>query len=137
MCVCAPNVIELIETSDSGSPAGRLNWKLVVLTPGKTKMPTKRTKENDIVIPSASAPARRKSAAIPHAKHGAKRSPATTTSETETAVEVVTMDASYAPTEGEIAALAYTYWAGRGYQGGSPEEDWLRAEEELRAKATV
>ena len=30
-----------------------------------------------------------------------------------------------------IAHLAYSYWESRGYQGGSPEEDWLRAEREL------
>jgi len=34
-----------------------------------------------------------------------------------------------APTE--IARLAYSYWEARGCQGGSPEEDWLRAEREL------
>lgn len=33
----------------------------------------------------------------------------------------------------KIAVLAYSYWEGRGYQGGSPEEDWLLAEEQLRA----
>lgn len=93
-------------------------------------MPTKRTKENDIAIPTAAAPARRKSAATPRAKHGLKTSPAAAAPETETTVE-----ATYAPAESEIAALAYTYWAGRGCQGGSPEEDWLRAEQELRARA--
>jgi hypothetical protein len=31
-----------------------------------------------------------------------------------------------------IARLAYSYWEARGYAGGSPEEDWLRAEQELR-----
>lgn len=35
----------------------------------------------------------------------------------------------------EIAKLAYCYWADRGYQGGSPEEDWLRAEQTLLAQA--
>jgi hypothetical protein len=34
----------------------------------------------------------------------------------------------------DIAALAYSYWEGRGYKGGSPEEDWLRAETELRGR---
>lgn len=34
-------------------------------------------------------------------------------------------------THEEIARVAYSYWAARGYQGGSPEEDWLRAEREL------
>lgn len=30
-----------------------------------------------------------------------------------------------------IALLAYSYWEARGRQGGSPEEDWLRAESEV------
>jgi hypothetical protein len=34
----------------------------------------------------------------------------------------------------EIAALAYSYWEARGFRGGSPEEDWLRAEQELRSR---
>ncbi|MGB7759109.1 MAG: DUF2934 domain-containing protein [Bryobacteraceae bacterium] len=100
-------------------------------------MPIKRNKENDIAIPAASAPVRRKSATTPRVKHGLKRSTAAITPEIETAVEVVALEATYAPAESEIAALAYTYWAGRGYQGGSPEEDWLRAEQELRAKASA
>lgn len=33
----------------------------------------------------------------------------------------------------EIARLAHSYWEARGCQGGSPEEDWLRAEQQLRA----
>src|ERR1017187_5384820 len=100
-------------------------------------MPTKRTKENDIAIPAA-APARRKSATAPRAKHGInKRSTAAAAPDTETAVGVAALETTYSPSEDEIAALAYTYWAGRGHQGGSPEEDWLRAEQELRAKASV
>jgi len=35
----------------------------------------------------------------------------------------------------EIARLAYSLWEARGCQGGSPEEDWLRAEQELRQRA--
>ena len=31
-----------------------------------------------------------------------------------------------------IARLAYSYWEARGCQNGSPEEDWFRAEAELR-----
>ena len=33
-----------------------------------------------------------------------------------------------------VARLAYSYWEARGYQGGSPETDWLRAEQEISAK---
>ena len=31
-----------------------------------------------------------------------------------------------------VALLAYSYWEARGFTGGSPEEDWLKAERELR-----
>ena len=31
-----------------------------------------------------------------------------------------------------VARLAYSYWEARGFIGGSPEEDWLRAEKEIR-----
>jgi uncharacterized phage protein gp47/JayE len=35
------------------------------------------------------------------------------------------------PTHEEIARLAYSYWEARGYRGGSPLEDWFRAERVL------
>lgn len=35
----------------------------------------------------------------------------------------------------EVATLAYTYWVERGYADGCPEQDWLRAEAELRQRA--
>jgi hypothetical protein len=37
------------------------------------------------------------------------------------------------PTHEEIAILAYHIAESRGFQGGSPDEDWLRAERELIA----
>jgi hypothetical protein len=39
------------------------------------------------------------------------------------------------PSREQIAKLAYSYWEARGCQGGSGEEDWLRAEQELAAAA--
>jgi Protein of unknown function (DUF2934) len=38
-------------------------------------------------------------------------------------------------TRDEIAQLAHSYWAARGYAHGDPEEDWLRAEHELLAQS--
>jgi hypothetical protein len=38
-----------------------------------------------------------------------------------------------APSHQEIARLAYSYWEARGCRGGSPWEDWFRAERELRS----
>jgi hypothetical protein len=34
----------------------------------------------------------------------------------------------------QIAALAYALWQERGCPEGSPEQDWLKAEDELKAK---
>ena len=35
----------------------------------------------------------------------------------------------------DIAALAYKLWQARGCPGGSPEEDWFKAAEQLRSRA--
>lgn len=35
---------------------------------------------------------------------------------------------------GEVSNLAYSYFAARGYEHGHAEEDWLRAERELRSQ---
>jgi hypothetical protein len=34
----------------------------------------------------------------------------------------------------DIARLAHSFWEARGRQGGSPEADWLRAEQELKSR---
>jgi hypothetical protein len=36
----------------------------------------------------------------------------------------------------EIERLAHQFWAERGHKHGNPEEDWLRAEQELRKRAS-
>ena len=38
------------------------------------------------------------------------------------------------PAQEHIARLAYAYWQNRGCPDGSPEEDWLRAEAELKSR---
>ena len=40
------------------------------------------------------------------------------------------------PSHEEIAQLAQKFWAERGWQDGYAEQDWLRAEQELRASAS-
>ena len=35
----------------------------------------------------------------------------------------------------EIAERAYTLWLERGFRNGSPQEDWLRAQQELQKNA--
>lgn len=36
----------------------------------------------------------------------------------------------------EVAKLAHRFWAERGYQHGKHVDDWFRAEQELRGKAS-
>jgi hypothetical protein len=102
-------------------------------------MPRKLTSENDLVVSAggAAVPARRKAAPRPRAKRAAV--PAETLTPAVVAPEIVTNAANepaevYTPSHEEIARLAYTFWEARGCQGGSPEEDWLRAEAELRVQ---
>jgi hypothetical protein len=40
------------------------------------------------------------------------------------------------PSYEQVAELARKYWAERGYKDGHHEEDWFRAEQELRSKAS-
>jgi len=105
-------------------------------------MPKKRTAENEMIVPSASAaaPVRRKTAPRTRPKHTVEAADSISGSISEpvvAAVETVEVDAVIAPTREAIAQLAYSYWEARGCQGGSPDEDWQRAEQQLRTKAPV
>jgi hypothetical protein len=40
------------------------------------------------------------------------------------------------PSREEVERLARNYWAQRGFQDGFAEQDWFRAEQELRQKAS-
>ena len=83
-------------------------------------MASKRAAEKEIVV-SVPAPSRHKPATTKRAKR------------TVAPVELVAAVPAtrIAPSQEEIGRLAYSYWEARGFQGGSPEEDWLRAEREL------
>ena len=62
-------------------------------------------------------------AASPVHKHHAKKNPEPMEAPVVVSAPVITHEA--------IAQLAYSFWDARGFQGGSPEQDWLRAEQEL------
>jgi hypothetical protein len=86
-------------------------------------MPIKRVSEKDMVV-SGAVPARHKPATPKRVKHTAPLA----------ATEApVTQVSPRRPSDDQIALVAYLYWEARGCQGGSPEEDWLRAEQELLA----
>jgi hypothetical protein len=88
-------------------------------------MATKRS-SSESVVSSGAAPARAKSTVTRKHRNSAV---------TESAIAPSSAAAAPAsdPAFDQVAQLAYSYWEARGYQGGSSEEDWLRAEQALRA----
>ncbi len=114
-------------------------------------MTRKRNIESEIPVStqgSSAVPARRKTSGRNRIKHVAAPAEAPAASEASEPAEVPTVaqvpmpvvetrtiEIEYQPTVEEIAAVAYLYWEARGCQGGSAEEDWLRAEQELRSRA--
>jgi hypothetical protein len=101
-------------------------------------MARKPKTDNELVVSAGAAvPARRKTTTTRPRRAAAAPKPATP--ETASAIApapVETELVTYAvqPSREEVAALAYSYWEARGCQGGCPNEDWLRAEQELRAR---
>ena len=99
-------------------------------------MARKSVSEKQIVTSSAAAaPARRKSASP---KRVSRPAGIAATPESEPEVQAATVFAAAVTPAGSfqdaVARLAYSYWEARGCQGGSPEADWLRAEQELSVK---
>src|SRR5262245_27544563 len=92
-------------------------------------MTRKRNTENEAVVsPAGASPSRRKPQARtrPHGAAAERETAATPTVEAPVA--------AFQPAHEEIALQAYLYWEERGCEGGSPEEDWMRAEQELKAR---
>jgi hypothetical protein len=101
-------------------------------------MANKRVSENKLVVSPAGAVRSRRKSASPKrvARPLAVESSNPPAFEPEV-VPVAPVAAMVTPAESfqdAVARLAYSYWEARGCQGGSPEADWLRAEQELRAK---
>ena len=104
-------------------------------------MPTKRTSENELVSTAgaAAAVAARRKPAITSRKQRtvSQAEPAAILSaprQGKPSKAPVAAAVSTEPTFDQIARLAYTMWEARGCQGGSPEEDWHAAEQQLRAR---
>ena len=103
-------------------------------------MTRKRVSENQVAVSSAAAaPARRKSASPKRVARpstvGNYNTPVSEPEVLSTEPAAVAMPAE--SFQEAVACLAYSYAEARGFVGGSPEEDWLRAEQELRATYTM
>ena len=104
-------------------------------------MPSRRTAGKDIVGAGGSTPRpRRKSEPETRGKRSEGRVtavPANWTEPGNTMQFIADAVTELKPSAGEIELLAYSFWEARGRQGGSPEADWFRAEQELRERAAV
>ena len=80
--------------------------------------------------------ASRKSASMdpPVPRVGTTRSKPKKTSESA-AGSSATIPPGTPPSTEDIAKLAYALWEARGGDGGSAEEDWYRAEQEIRTRS--
>lgn len=97
-------------------------------------MPRKSNSEKDVVTAAAAQP--RRAPTAPRAKHAAKPTgtPATPARDPESPARATAVAREPELSHDEIARLAYALWEARGGQGGNPEEDWRRAEEQLRQR---
>ena len=73
--------------------------------------------------------------ALPRATRRSVARPKRTESPTPTAASDDAIPVQGATIESEIARLAYFLWEERRGVGGSPEEDWLRAEQEILSRS--
>jgi hypothetical protein len=92
-------------------------------------MATKRVSEKNLAVsPGAGKPSSTRKAATSKRPARSASPDSNISSTTQTPVPIAAE---------AIAALAYSYWVARGCEGGSPEEDWLLAERELRGSLAM
>ena len=99
-------------------------------------MAKKTNTTTDKTTPRAKSAAAPRAAATPrHAKATEPTKTSASHRETRTVqrTEPTQPAPNFAITHDDIATLAFSYWQRRGYQGGSQQEDWDRAERELRS----
>jgi len=68
-------------------------------------------------------------------KASAKKNPAIL-SMTAPAAKAPSAEIAKPVSHDDVARLAHRFWSERGFQHGHHEEDWFRAERELRARAS-
>ncbi len=99
-------------------------------------MATKKTAKTEALAATGAAPApaprRTRSTSATHSRKAASAAKETVT---PVSAEVNEHMHELRIEHDSIAKLAYSYWLERGGQDGSPAEDWLRAETELRRAA--
>ncbi|HEY1240121.1 MAG TPA: DUF2934 domain-containing protein [Bryobacteraceae bacterium] len=91
------------------------------------------------MLSAGPAPARSRRTSTARTQHvaAAAEVPASPVRNPETPVRADAVVSDRELSHQDIARLAYALWEARGGEGGSPEEDWLRAEQELRRNPAI
>ncbi len=89
------------------------------------------TRSAEPVIPKEAARPKPPKRVVSQSAVSAEATPAIVPAAGTESSPTVTVDTTISEQE-RIALLAYSFWEARGRQGGSPEDDWFRAERELR-----
>ena len=97
-------------------------------------MPKRKTADVTPEAPAAAEPRKKASTAKPKAAAAATHKHASTPKTSQVVAEAAANETPRVPTHAEIAALAYSYWEARGFQGGSSQDDWFHAERQLTKK---
>ena len=104
-------------------------------------MPRTKKTESEALVPaepkkrrSAEAP---KTTAVKHTHTTKKPMPqevdaAVSMAPAQALAHVLTQTITHDVTHEDVAQLAYSSWVARGCQGGSPQDDWFRAEQQLK-----
>lgn len=98
-------------------------------------MPIKKTKNTEVFSNTAVAPKAAATAVKPEAITAVKIRTQSSVSTHKTRTASTTTPAEI--TTQQIADLAYFIWLDRGCPAGTSEEDWYRAESELRAQSSL
>jgi hypothetical protein len=85
----------------------------------------------------SATPKKRTSKAAPGAGNGVYKANGNGANASVTAPPQVSSDTAVVSIEERIRARAYEIYLERGDNGGSPEQDWLRAKEEICGRATT
>jgi hypothetical protein len=98
-------------------------------------MPTKKTTTTESVAVTPVRATKPKTVKASSATEAVSQSRVKSVKHSKAAAPVMIVESGAISAHDQIATIAYGYWEARGFEPGSPEQDWLRAEQEYLQQA--